>query len=360
MKRAIIPLAALALIGGCDGDSGGSNAGPIGSVPTPTPTPPAPTPTPTSRPPSPGPIGSVQLRGNLAPVESPTVLDDGDTFYVFSTGTLGHPDGLLPMRTLWALNMRWHGATQAAIPAWALAAVPRASTMGSPSIVKRNGEYRLYYSVSTAGRTQSVIGLTVTNMLNPDAPASGWSDRGMVLLSRGGSLRTIDPAVFADIDGRDWMAFVDGDTIKLAELDPATGLQRAGDSILLLATKAADRSLEAPFLMRHGDYYYLFASTGTCCQGLASGSGMTVGRSRTITGPYLDKEGRSMLEGGGSPYYGMGRYDGFRYLGLGHIEIFHSGSQDLVSYHGYDTEQNGAATIRMTPLGWDENGWPFS
>ena len=80
-----------------------------------------------------------------------------------------------------------------------------------------------------------------------------------------------------------------------------------------------------------------------------------VGRSKSLTGPYLDKSGRPMLEGGGSPVVTGNK----RYPGVGHCGVYNFGGTDYIIFHGYDAEKNGRPRLLMEKLNWDENGWPF-
>lgn len=58
--------------------------------------------------------------------------------------------------------------------------------------------------------------------------------------------------------------------------------------------------IEAPYITKHDGYYYLFVSFDYCCRGGDSTYKVAVGRSESVKGPYLDKEGRDMFGGGGS------------------------------------------------------------
>ena len=91
----------------------------------------------------------------------------------------------------------------------------------------------------------------------------------------------------------------------MKKIDPATGKLSTKDT-QMYSLCSRDRaqpisgSVEAPFIVRHGDYFYLFVSYDRCCRGVNSTYNVVVGRSRKVTGPYLDKDGKSMTEGGGT------------------------------------------------------------
>src|SRR5207302_6838266 len=99
---------------------------------------------------------------------------------------------------------------------------------------------------------------------------------------------------------------------------------------------------------------YLFASFDFCCRGVASTYNVRVGRASRITGPYLDRAGIPMLEGGGTLLLsGAGRWKG-----PGHNAVLHENGRDWIIYHAYDAEDNGAPKLRIKRLGWTADGWP--
>jgi len=359
MIRSTLPLAALVLLAGCNGISGTDASGNISA-----PTAPAPTPTPTPTPTPAATSGLLALTGDTMPVHDPAILKDGNTYFLFATGSVTDREGLLATRTSTDLKAwTWRGPAYTALPAWTATAVPGTSGIWAPDIVKRGGEYRLYYSVSTFGSNRSAIGLTINNALNVNTPATGWVDKGAVIQSNTtDNFNAIDPAVFTDADGREWMAFGSFWTgIKMVRLDPATGLRLASDqTIYPLATRAFPGAVEAPFVVRHGDYYYLFVSFDECCKGAASTYNTVVGRSRTPTGPYLDKTGKSMLDGGGSLVLASGQGTDARYVGRGHVAVLQETGGDHIVYHAYDRERNGAPTLQIQRLTWDNDGWPVA
>ncbi|WP_084253248.1 arabinan endo-1,5-alpha-L-arabinosidase [Sphingomonas pituitosa] len=345
---------------------GGGNAAPAASVaaaPTPTPAPvPAPTPTPTPVP-SPTPV-SIALTGAISPAHDPSILKDGDTYYLFTTGNAGDPQGLLALRTssdLRAWTLR--GASYTALPAWTRTAVPGATGMWAPDISKAGSQYRLYYAISTFGKNQSAIGLATAASIDPAAPASRWIDQGPVIQSQtGDDFNAIDPMAFGDADGRSWLVFGSFWTgIKLIRIDPATGLRLAGDAApRALAQRPAPGAVEAPFIIRHGAYYYLFVSFDSCCQGAASTYNTVVGRSSAPDGPYVDRDGKPMLQGGGTPVLSNGQADGSRFVGRGGASILQQGDGDYIVYHAYDRLQNGTPTLQIQPLTWTADGWPVA
>jgi arabinan endo-1,5-alpha-L-arabinosidase len=137
--------------------------------------------------------------------------------------------------------------------------------------------------------------------------------------------------------------------IQLIELDPNAGTRLPNTPMTNIAHFD---SIEGAYLCKHDGKYYLFASLGMCCRGAASTYNTRVGRADAITGPYLDKEGKDMLLGGGTPFLAtVGSL-----IGPGHAGIIQVGDKFYYSCHYEST--GGAGTLSVRPLTWDAQGWP--
>ena len=113
-------------------------------------------------------------------------------------------------------------------------------------------------------------------------------------------------------------------------------------------------AVEAPFIFRHGGYYYLFVSYDLCCRGEKSTYNVVVGRSEKVTGPYLDKNGVSLMNGGGTVVAaGNGRY-----AGMGHCAVVRFGDKDYMFMHGYDSEHEYRSKLMVEEIEWTSDGWP--
>jgi arabinan endo-1,5-alpha-L-arabinosidase len=259
-------------------------------------------------------------------------------YWIFTTG-----DGVWTMSSSNANFTDWRAEktpyTKTSWPSWIRNYVSGfAGTFWAPEVINVNGEFRLYYSCSTFGSKNSCIGLaTATNLSGP------WTDRGVVVSSNSGtSENAIDAAVYANT----WLvygSFFGG--IRLANLSASSG-----KPLNSTRTALASGDAEAPYIMKNGSYYYLFINRGACCRGTGSTTyRIQVGRSTSITGPYLDKSGRNMNSGGGSDLVvTTGRYIGPGHFGFGNGKV---------TYHFYDGQASGAAKLRITTLSWS-NGWP--
>jgi len=308
---------------------------------------------------APAPLNA-HLAGDIAPVHDPAIIRQGDTFYLFTTSQARDGKGLIHIRTSQDLAT-WTRAPSAfaEMPAWVQKAVPGARGIWAPDVSFSNGEYRVYYSVSTFGKNRSAIGLVTT----PSLEKPVWTDKGLVIASsQNDDFNAIDPNAFTDAEGRQWLAFGSfWSGLKLIRLDPKTGLRAAEDrKVHAIAARRSPGAIEAPFVIRRGGYYFLFASFDFCCRGAASTYYTVVGRSKDPTGPYLDRKGRKMSDGGGLLVLHADLDPTRRYVGPGHIAILREPKQDYIVYHAYDTQSRGVPTLRIQPLGWTGDGWPVA
>lgn len=297
-------------------------------------------------------IEPLVLEGETFVHDPSTIIKAGDRYFLFGTGR-GIRSKSSPDLLHWADGPPVFTAP----PAWTTNAVPgyRGHTW-APDVLRLNGRYHLYYSVSTFGQQVSAIGLATNPTLDPSSPEYRWTDHGPVIQSTNGSpFNAIDPTVLLDRDGKLWMAFGSfWQGIHLVELDAKTGLRAGADSpVHRLAWK---EMIEAACLTRQGEYYYLFVNWGRCCRGTNSTYEVRVGRSRRVTGPYLDRAGVDLVEGGGTLFLeSTGRF-----IGPGHVGLFREGSTNWFSYHYYDAETRGRSRLALGQLHWDAEGWPYA
>ena len=293
-----------------------------------------------------------QLGSRGVRVHDPSTIVKCDTeYWMFYTGR-GVPSYRSKDLMTWEAGPRVFDAA----PAWVAEAVPANRNMHfwAPDIIQLDGRYLLYYSVSSFGKNTSAIALATNPTLDPDNPNFKWTDQGIVIQSSPkDDFNTIDPALFADKDGSLWMSFGSfWSGIKLIQLDPKTGKRMSPDS--KIHALAHQDSIEAPFIYRQADEYYLFLNWGICCRGTNSTYEIRVGRSDKVTGPYLDKASKDMLGGGGHQLLGT---EGV-FIGPGHPGIWREGEKYWFSFHFYNRAQGGMSTYAIRPLRWDADGWP--
>ena len=151
----------------------------------------------------------------------------------------------------------------------------------------------------------------------------------------------------------------------MRRVDPQTGKLSTDDTTLYkLASRPRthphrtppnEGAIEAPFVIRHGDDWYLFVSFDFCCRGARSNYKVMVGRSKTVTGPYVDKEGKPMSEGGGTLLVEAATD---LWHGAGHEAFLHDGDADYLAFHAYSAE-NGRPQLQISTIDW-QDGWPVA
>lgn len=297
----------------------------------------------------------LELDGNIRRVHDPAIIKEGDTYYLFSTGA-GIPVRHSTDLVNWRLSFPPRVFPR--IPDWAREMIPNQNDFWAPDISYFNDKFHLYYSVSTFGSNRSVIGLATNVTLDPQSDDFEWVDQGLVIESvRSDDYNCIDPNVILDEDGVPWLAFGSHwSGIKMRRLDYETGKLSSEDETLysLASRRIHPRAIEAPFIIRKGDFYYLFVSFDACCQGANSTYNVRVGRSESVTGPYVDRDGVDMMNDGGTQV----TFPTERWRGPGHNSVLQENGVDYLVYHAYDADNQGVFTLRIDPIVWDADGWP--
>ncbi len=307
--------------------------------------------------PAPNPVAASLVVPRPAPkpadpiAHDPTVIRQGRYYYAFITGDIATRTYLPMKRSTDLVHWTELGPVFATAPDWVvreLGLTP--GDFWAPDITFFDGEFHLYYAASSFGTNNSVIGLATAKTLDPASPGYGWVDRGMVFRSStADNFNAIDPdVVFAD--GQPWLSFGSfWDGIKMRRLDRRTGLLSTADPTLYSLASRGGASIEGGSIVRHGAYFYLFASLDFCCRGVNSDYRVVVGRSASVTGPYVDRAGVPMLTGGGTEL--LRGYNEFR--GPGGGDVF----DDFYVHHYYDATDNGAPKLSVRPMSWS-GGWP--
>ena len=295
-------------------------------------------------------------------VHDPVMTKSGDRYYLFSTGR-----GITIYSSLDMLSWKHEGKVFDTQPKWAKAVAPGFNGhLWAPDIVQKDGKFLLYYSVSAFGKNTSGMGVAINKTLDTSSPDYRWEDQGLIVQSMPERdwWNAIDPAVVADKKGDGWMAFgsfwgglkmvkLDASWTKIAE--PQEWYSIAKRQIQLDKNgNDLPQQIEAPFIYPKGDWYYLFVSWGLCCRGDDSTYHLVMGRSKTITGPYLDKNGVSMNKGGGSVFLKGNK----RWPGLGHNSVYSFDGKDYTVLHAYESADKGLQKLKILEMTWDNEGWP--
>ncbi len=298
-------------------------------------------------------------------IHDPAMAKEDGIYYLFSSGP-GITFYTSEDMTNWSLG----GRVFPGEPSWAKSVTRRFDGREwAPDISRHDGEYYLYYAVSAPGKNDSAIGLTINKTLDPASPEYKWKDQGIVLRSIAGRdlWNAIDPNIIVDGKGTPWMDFGSfWDGIKLVKLAP--GWKTIAEPQEWYAIAKRDRSIleddrdpgpaqiEGPFIFKKGDYYYLFVSWGLCCRGKDSTYKIMVGRSKDVRGPYWDKDGIGLAEGGGSLLLAGDK----NWAGQGGCSVYTFDGKDYLVFHAYEMADNGLQKLRIARLEWDENGWPVT
>lgn len=278
------------------------------------------------------------------------------------TSETGFNFRLIPMlRSSDLINWVYMGDAFSARPAW----VDSTAGLWAPEIQFLNGQYYLYY---TASWTSLPGGGSAIGVATSTSPLGPWVDSGTPVVEPHdapccvGSRRWVfDPEVVNDdeqlyIFYGSYFGGISARTLSADGLhsDPASQTQ------ITIANR-----YEGPEVVEHDGYWYLFVSATDCCRGPLTGYSVFAGRSDDILGPYIDREGASLLQGrvGGTPVLSM---NGNRWVGTGHNSVFQDmNGQYWTVYHAVDRHDPyfaGAVGFTKRPVLLDRvdwvNGWP--
>lgn len=278
-------------------------------------------------------------------VHDPSVVKTPGGSYI-----LAHTGDNLSLKTS-TDRTAWRNAG-AAFPngaSWTTPYTGGSKNLWAPDISYRNGKYFMYYSASSFGSSKSAIFLATSST----GLSGSWTNQGIVIESTTSSgWNAIDPNLIVDAQGRWWLNFGSfWSGLKMIPLDPSTG-KRTGSNLISIAARPNNGgAVEAPYITRRGNYYYLWASFDKCCQGASSTYRVMVGRSTSVTGPFVDKAGVQMMSGGGTEV--MASHGSIH--GPGHQAVFTDKDADVLVYHYYGND--GASFLGINLIRYD-NDWP--
>lgn len=297
-------------------------------------------------------LPALALDGDVIVHDPSTIIFHDGRYYTYGTGA-GIP--ILTSADGWTWNRA--GSLMSAVPGGK--AGPEVLAKGgnntwAPDVIKVGDQFFVYYS-APGTQPKSAIGLLVCPTLSPEPSADKCEDRGPVVWSDGvEDSNAIDPGVLLDPEGRLWLVYGSYfGYIRLVELDPKTGLRRDPKR---KPVNVAINS-EAAILIHRDGWYYLLVTHGSCCQGANSTYNIRMGRSRKVTGPYLDNMGVDMIEGGGKLFAASRG----RNIGPGHFGLLDLGDgvQKFSLHYEADLDRGGVSVLDIRPLLW-RDGWPVA
>ncbi|MDR1866002.1 MAG: family 43 glycosylhydrolase [Bacteroidales bacterium] len=217
----------------------------------------------------------------------------------------------------------------------------------APDINLINGKYVMYYSMSVwGGEWTCGIGVAVA-----DSPEGHFTDMGMLFRSNTiGVQNSIDPFYIEDA-GKKYLFWGSFSGIYGIELSDDGRRIREGAS----KQQIAGTAYEGAYIHQRGKYYYLFASVGTCCEGLKSTYTTVAGRSENLWGPYTDKQGGKMTD---NRHETVIRKNEF-FVGVGHNSeiVRDDNGDDWILYHGVNVSAPKGRCVLLDRIIW-ENDWP--
>ena len=275
-----------------------------------------------------------------------------NSYYLFATG-----GKILQSKDM----VNWRKRTNAfpSTPSWGT----NGAGLWAPDVQYINGQYVMYYSLSTWGDPNPGIGVATAS--NPRGP---WVDQGKLFKSDEiGVNNSIDPMAFVDHYDRVYLVWgsMRGNYIVELEKDGLSlkgGIEEARENKIRVA--GLDTSIqwevetyEGAYIIYENGYYYLFLSMGTCCEGVNSTYKVVVGRSRKITGPYLDHNLKDMKnKSAGKVVIDKGDY----FVGSGHNSLIKDQNGNYFTYyHTYSTQNTSYRVLAMDALFFDDEGWPY-
>ena len=276
----------------------------------------------------------------------PTAVRDGDYWYVYTTG-----HGILARRTRDFVTWEMLPTVfEDSVPAWAKAAIPQATNIWAPDINKVGDRYVMVYHCSFWGSQKSVMGVVSAKSLDPQHADYGWTDHGLLIDSdpaRGDDFNAIDGSIAIDQDAKPWLVWGSYWTgVKLTRMsDDGLSVPEVKDRH---SVAHHAHGPEGPQITYRDGWYYLIAS-------YAGGPNyqVRVGRSREISGPYLDRQGKDMLDGGGTPMTKASP----GVVGPGHhgLALGDDRFGDLLLCHVFNRYSRD---LYVADLDWDHDGWP--
>lgn len=313
-------------------------------------------------------------------VHDPSLIKDGDWYYMYSTDVFYGGGGVpaddprrqpkIPIRKSQDL-VHWHPVTHVFeqmpddVVRFIRGQQPsyRPESIWAPFIMKKGDEFRLYYSApANDGLKTAYLGMAVST-----DPMGPWENKGLVLPTYPDSpYNGIDPAVVEDrSNGRSWLIFGSwSDGIHAVELDPQTGFRMdENDTGTIIAARKpysdGAMGIEGAEVLYHPgfDKYYLFVSYGP----LIDRYNVRVGRADQPQGPYYDFFGNDMAEQTDNfpritAQYRFDNHSGWQ--GVGHTGLLRDGDSYYLASQGRLGRDIYLMDLHLRKMVWTEDGWP--
>ena len=217
----------------------------------------------------------------------------------------------------------------------------------APDINYLNNKYVMYYSMSVWGG-EWTCGIGVATA---ESPTGSFVDHGKLFRSNEiGVQNSIDP-FYIEENGKKYLFW--------GSFRGIYGLELSEDGLTVkegaVKKQIAGTAYEGTYIHKHNGYYYLFASIGSCCEGLNSTYTTVVGRAENLWGPYLDKNGNQMMNN----YHEVLIQKNAKFVGTGHNSeiVSDSKGQDWILYHAVNVDNPKGRVLLLDRINWIDN-WP--
>ncbi|MDR6718978.1 arabinan endo-1,5-alpha-L-arabinosidase [Paenibacillus sp. 2003] len=309
-----------------------------------------------------------ESRWTVNNAHDPAIIKTDQGYYVYSTDVRVAGEakpGVMVRKSDDLIHWKWVGQALPGIPQEALDWTG-AVNLWAPDVIQAGDTYRMYYSASSFGSTQSAIGLQTSS--SPEGP---WTDEGLVVKTSANEqdkLNAIDANPIVDAEGNPWMvygSFFDG--IYIAPLDPDTGKfkdEGYGTRIAARDRATEEGAVEGPYIVYNPEFkkYYLFVSYDS----LFEDYNVRVARADSITGPYTDINGNNMLDTEYLPQYEIGTkiLGGYRFtegegwVAPGHNSVLKDGDDYYIVHHARGETDKNWPYLHVRKMLWTKDGWP--
>ena len=219
----------------------------------------------------------------------------------------------------------------------------------APDINFINGKYVLYYSMSVwGGEWTCGIGVAVA-----DKPEGPFTDKGKLFRSNEIGVQNSIDQFYIEENGKKYLFWGSFRGIYAIELsDDGLSVKSGAEKKQIAGT-----AYEGTYIYKKGKYYYFIASIGRCCEGLNSNYTTVVARSENLFGPYVDKQGKPILENN----HEILIEGNDKFVGTGHNSeiVTDKKGQTWMFYHAFPTENvKSGRVLMLDQIKWKDN-WPY-
>ncbi|KAJ5220367.1 hypothetical protein N7468_009571, partial [Penicillium chermesinum] len=310
-------------------------------------------------------------QGNIN-IHDPNVLNYNGEYYLF------RGDFHIPFFKSYNMSGPWEEVGTVLQRDSIIEGIQNRSRPWAPTTIERNGTFYCYYALSTHGSRDSAIGVATATALD----GSSWTDHGAVIRTGKGKRSDVWPYnitnaidasfIFDNATGKPYLNFgsywhdiwqvpLSDDLLSVEDADAPDAVQ------LTFMPDQKQKPEEGSWMSYRDGYYYAWFSHGACCQFIKTGFpprndeySIRVGRSKNVRGPFLDKSGQSLLEGGGTTVYESNHGEVYAPGGLG-VLAGNDSVPDILYYHYLNTSigfTNEEALLGWNFLNYTSDGWP--